>query len=162
MERRKTLARIVCVVIAATLVAIFAGGQRTSAASTETVTVEIPPTCCGTPGTQSSPQLAFSEDITTQGVLIVEYLVSLAHCSSIRLHVSVDGVEVSTTEFLGYLGDPLGRPMTTGPIDLGPVSSGTHTVTLLPEGTLGGCNGGTSTGSKTTTDALKTEGRQKG
>jgi hypothetical protein len=135
------------IAVLAILLAAGPAGPNTVYAVPETTTVPIPVICCGTPGTQSSPQLAFSTNVATQGPLLIEYLVTRSgtheHCSSIRLHISVDGEETFTTGFLGYVGDPLGRPMTTGPVDLAAVPQGVHTITLLPEGTLGGCNEGT-------------------
>ncbi|MDP2903564.1 MAG: hypothetical protein Q8N96_10730, partial [Methylovulum sp.] len=42
----------------------------------------------------------------------------------------------------GWNGDPSARPLDTGPINLGPVSPGLHTVALEAEGEEGGCNAG--------------------
>lgn len=85
----------------------------------------------------------FSTAVVTGGLLQIEYLVPQAHCSSIRLHVFVDGNFVQTTGFLGWYGalppfDAL--PLTTGLLDLGHVSTGEHTIRLQAEGQLAGCN----------------------
>jgi len=95
--------------------------------------------CCGTPGTQRSPQLDFRVALTTTSVLGMRYDVSSLHCSDIKLHLLVDNQEVYVTGFMG----PLSGVMTTGFLDLGPVSSGNHSLTLSPEGRIGGCNTGT-------------------
>lgn len=56
-------------------------------------------------------------------------------CSSIRLNIFVDGNLKETT---GFLGPGAG----TGLLDLGPVTAGTHAISLQAEGQLGGCNFG--------------------
>jgi len=94
--------------------------------------------CCGTPGTQRSSQLDFRINLTTHGVLRMQYNVPAIHCSDIRLHILVDDQEVRVTEFIG----PVSGTMTTGSLDLGPVASGAHSLTLSPEGRIGGCNTG--------------------
>lgn len=94
--------------------------------------------CCGTPGTQRSSQLDFRVNLTTHGVLRMQYNVPAIHCSDIRLHILVDDQEVRVTEFIG----PVSGTMTTGSLDLGPVASGAHSLTLSPEGRIGGCNTG--------------------
>lgn len=94
--------------------------------------------CCGTPGTQRSPQLDFRVELTTTSVLRIKYDVPAIHCSDIRLHILVDERDVHVTEFIG----PISGIMTTGTLDLGPVVSGKHSLTLSPEGRVGGCNTG--------------------
>ena len=112
-----------------------AGGNST-ATITHTYSIDQ---CCGTPGTQQSSQLDFRVVLTTTEVLRMQYFVSPLHCSDVRLHILVDDQEVFLTEFMG----PLGGVMTTGVLDLGPISSGNHSLTLAPEGKTGGCNTGT-------------------
>ncbi|MCX7096219.1 MAG: hypothetical protein NTY50_22620 [Methylobacter sp.] len=84
----------------------------------------------------------FTFDVTTDTTLKIQYTVPETHCSSIRLNISVDGGLPITTDFLGWNGDEDVRPLDTGVIDLGPVSAGTHQVSLQAEGTEGGCNVG--------------------
>jgi hypothetical protein len=57
-------------------------------------------------------------------------------CSNVAIHFLVDGAEVAVTGFVGAGGS-------TGFFNLGPVSSGSHTVGLQAEGQVGGCNAGT-------------------
>ena len=84
----------------------------------------------------------FTFDITTEDMLKIQYTVAETHCSSIKLNISVDGGSPISTGFLGWNGDQDARPLDTGLIDLGPVSAGTHQVSLQAEGTEGGCNAG--------------------
>lgn len=88
----------------------------------------------GTSGTQRSSQLDHQETLQTTGTLKMEFELSRGACSKVRLHIFIDGKPVRQTEFIDD---------TTGLLDLGPVSSGRHTLTLSPEGQLGGCNSGT-------------------
>lgn len=96
----------------------------------------------GTPGTQRSPQLDFHIQVETTGVLQLQYYVRSTHCSSIRLYILVDGSEVLVTEWLGWPGHTEYGPLDTGLLDLGPVTPGSHTLTLSPEGRVSGCNTG--------------------
>ena len=60
-------------------------------------------------------------------------------CSDIVLHILWDGVEIYSTDRIG----PVSGRLTTGSVDLGPlISRGAHTLTLSPEGVVGGCNTG--------------------
>lgn len=104
--------------------------------------IQIPTRCCGTPNAQRSSQIDFSINISTSRVLTLQYFVGSLHCSSIRLHIMLDGIEVALTDWLGYSGDPNRHPMSSERIDLSPIS-GKHVVTLSPEGKVGGCNIGT-------------------
>ena len=88
----------------------------------------------GTPGAQRSPQLDHQETFETTGALKMEFELSRGACSKARFHIFIDGALVKQTEFTDG---------TTGVLDLGPLSSGRHTLTLSPEGQVGGCNSGT-------------------
>jgi hypothetical protein len=92
--------------------------------------------CCGIQGTQMSPQIDYNLDIETLGVLQVEFTALNRLCSDMRLHILLDGVEWETSNYFGM------DSKTTGVLDLGPVSSGKHTLKFQPEGRLGGCNTG--------------------
>lgn len=86
----------------------------------------------------SSGQLCnntFSQSISTTSTLQVQYTASTGHCSNVRAHILVDGVEKAVTSFL-----PPGQ--SSGFFNVGPVSAGSHTVALQGEGTVGGCNVG--------------------
>ena len=98
--------------------------------------------CCGDPGTQSSEVLDFTVPIETDGVLRIAYSAAtdVLACSDIVLHILWDGVEIYSTERIG----PVSGKYTTGSLDLSPlISRGAHTLTLSPEGVVGGCNSGT-------------------
>lgn len=73
--------------------------------------------------------------VTTGGVLRARFTAAPTHCSSIRVHLLVDGAEKTVTEFL-----PAGQG--TAMIDLGPVTAGYHVLGVRAEGTVGGCNSG--------------------
>ena len=85
-------------------------------------------------GTQLS-NTVFPINIVTTGVLLVEYTASPGHCSDVRMHFLVDGVEQALSGFLG-------AGASTGFLNVGPVSAGAHTVTLQAEGRVSGCNSG--------------------
>jgi hypothetical protein len=74
--------------------------------------------------------------ITTTGLLQAQFVGGPALCSNVRIHFLVDGTEVAVTPFVG-------ASASTGFFNLGPVSSGSHTVGLQAEGQVGGCNAGT-------------------
>jgi hypothetical protein len=73
--------------------------------------------------------------VPTEGALQVAFVASPDHCSDIIAHLLVDGVERSRSA-------PLAPGASTGVLDLGPVSPGTHQVGVQAEGILGGCNTG--------------------
>lgn len=77
----------------------------------------------------------FTVQVQTDGVLKVEYIASAGHCSSVIMHFQVDGVQMAVS-------GALKAGQSTGTIDLGPVSPGTHSVGLQAEGVRGGCNRG--------------------
>jgi hypothetical protein len=82
-------------------------------------------------------------EIEADELLQVQYTVPPEHCSSVRLHIFVDGALKVTTGFLGWIGAPPpfdALPLDTGLIDLGPVSSGKHLLSVQAEGQEGGCN----------------------
>lgn len=99
---------------------------------------------CNTTGQLCEP--LFSVNVETQSELLVKYTVT-GHCSSVRVHVFLDGNPVTTSEFLGWVLSPPPPPFDELPlmtpiIDLGPVSPGTHQVSLQGEGQVSGCNSG--------------------
>lgn len=98
---------------------------------------------CG-PATQQEcePPADFTFNITESTDLIFDYTVASTHCSSVRLHVSIDGQPVLSSDFLGWPGDPNDRPLQITQVSLGPVTPGAHTINLLAEGQRGGCNAG--------------------
>jgi hypothetical protein len=77
----------------------------------------------------------FSQSVTTTSHLQVEYIAAPTHCSNIRAHILVDGVQKAVTAFLT-------PGQASGFFDVGPVSAGSHAVALQGEGIIGGCNVG--------------------
>ncbi|NEO15287.1 MULTISPECIES: hypothetical protein [unclassified Moorena] len=87
----------------------------------------------------------FAIDVTTRGVLKVKYVVPPTHCSPIKIHFYLDGDRVRSTGTLGWKGASgqfSSLPLTSDQIDLGPVSSGNHSISLEAEGEAAGCNRG--------------------
>jgi hypothetical protein len=96
---------------------------------------------CASTGQLCEPP--FKLEVETDGLIQVRYLVPQDHCSSIRLHIFVDGVLKATTGFLGWVDAPPpfdALPFDTGLIDLGFVSPGKHLLAVQAEGQEGGCN----------------------
>ena len=86
----------------------------------------------------------FSETVETGSVLQARYIV-LDHCSSLKVHIFVDGVLEVTTGFLGWAGAPApfnALPLDSSLLDLGPVSPGAHLISVQAEGQVSGCNVG--------------------
>ena len=98
--------------------------------------------CCGTTGTQASSQLDYSVPIDTIDLLQLRFETA-GGCSDVRLHIFLDGSEIYTSNFLG----PISGDTSTAWLNLGPVSPGSHTLILQPEGRStgqpGDCNTGT-------------------
>ena len=87
----------------------------------------------------------FSVSVETGSILQVQYFVRATHCSSVRVHLFVDGIFKATTGFLGWPSAPSPfdvLPLDTGLLDLGPVPPGSHLVSVQGEGQVGGCNAG--------------------
>jgi len=113
----------------------------------DTVVTEFPIIItCTTPPTQQLCEPLFSANVETKSELSVQYAVT-GHCSSIRVHVFLDGNFVTTSEFFGWVNTipppPFDNlPLMTPIIDLGPVTPGIHQVSLQGEGQVSGCNSG--------------------
>jgi hypothetical protein len=116
----------------------FAIGAAASAIVCAQTTTSYPvsATCSG--GGQLCNNVA-SVPITTTGLLQVQFVGGGGLCSNIRIHLIVDGTEVAVTGFVGAGGS-------TGIVNLGPVSSGSHVLGLQAEGQVGGCNVGVLAG----------------
>ena len=116
-----------------------------SAAAQQQVTTTYGPfVLTSTSGTQLS-NVVYTINVVTTGVLLVEYTAAATHCSDVRMHFLIDGVERALSGFLT-------PGASSGSFDVGPVTPGAHTVALQAEGRVGGCNtgqlsgwGGTST-----------------
>jgi len=115
-----------------------ANGQETF----ETVIPDFVVTCTSTDQLCDPP---FSVSGEIGSVLQVQYFVLSTHCSSLRVHLFVDGTLKVTTGFLGWPGAPFPfaeLPLDTGLVDLGPVSPGAHLISVQAEGQVSGCNVG--------------------
>jgi hypothetical protein len=77
----------------------------------------------------------YSIVVDTSGVLEVGYLAPRSHCSSLRMHFLLDGVQKAVS-------DEVAPGHATGYVNLGPVEPGQHLVALQAEGIEGGCNVG--------------------
>lgn len=115
-----------------------------AAAQQQVTTTYGPFVLSSTSGTQLS-NVVHTINVATTGVLLVEYTAAATHCSDVRMHFLIDGVERALSGFLS-------PGASSGFFDVGPVAPGAHTVTLQAEGRVGGCNtgqlagwGGTST-----------------
>jgi hypothetical protein len=106
-------------------------GLSATANSQETFETVIPDfvvTCTSTDQLCDPP---FSVSGEIGSVLQVQYFVLSTHCSSLRVHLFVDGTLKVTTGFLGWPGAPspfAELPLDTGLVDLGPVSPGAHVI----------------------------------
>ena len=88
---------------------------------------------CTGAGQVCSP--SFSTSVATTGLLQLSYTASPGHCSDVRVRFFVDGVERAVSTFLT-------AGQSSGVFDVGPVTPGTHTISLQGEGRVGGCNAG--------------------
>jgi hypothetical protein len=98
---------------------------------------------CTSSGQLCSP--LFSSTVETQSELKVKFTAHPGHCSSIDVNIFLDGNPMGTTGFLGWPAAPFpfdALPLMSGIIDLGPVSPGTHQISLQGKGQVGGCNSG--------------------
>lgn len=115
-----------------TLVLAMAGGGASSAwAATASFPLSVSDCQTATQFCEITPTVA----VQTVSQLLVEFVASPGHCSPVIAHIQVDGVE----QFVSGALDP---GETTGVQDLGPVSPGLHTIGVLIEGVVGGCNQG--------------------
>jgi len=95
--------------------------------------------CCNSSGQRSSA-IDYSVTVNTLGTLKLEFTPDMpSSCSDIYLHILWDGEEIRQTGQLG----PISGIASTGLLNLSSsISGGKHTLTISPEGILGGCNGG--------------------
>ncbi len=119
--------------VAASLAAVL-GVTYWATSGTPTTIESIVEKHGGNPVTQRSSQIDHQLDFETTGALKMEFEFNRGSCSKAKLHIFIDGKLVKQTEFFDD---------TTGVLDLGPVPSGRHTLTLSPEGLEDGCNVGT-------------------
>jgi len=75
--------------------------------------------------------------VTTTNLLQVQFVSSAPlACSDVRIHLFVDGTEITVTGFVAPAGS-------SGFFNLGPVTAGSHVLGFQAEGQVGGCNVGT-------------------
>jgi hypothetical protein len=127
----RSLLRSVFPTVAALLVALAAS----SPASGQLATTSFGPFSVSCTPVGELCDNTFSQPISTNTTLRVQYVASAGHCSNVAAHILVDGVERAVTAFLT-------PGQASGFFDVGPVSPGTHTVALRGEGQVGGCNVG--------------------
>ena len=104
-----------------------------------------------TSGTQLSNAL-YTTNVTTTGTLQVRYNASAGHCSDVRAHILVDGVERGLTAFLT-------AGQSSALVAVGPVTPGAHVVALQGEGRVSGCNAGSLVGWGGTMDVATSVGQ---
>jgi hypothetical protein len=102
------------------------------------ITTYGPFSVTSTSGTQLSNTL-YTTNVTTAGTLQVRYNAAPGHCSDVRAHILVDGVERGLTAFLA-------AGQSSALVDVGPVTPGAHVVALQGEGRVSGCNAGVLVG----------------
>ena len=129
---------------AALLVAVgLLGGSP--AAQGQTIETTIPDFVVTCSGSSQLCDPSLLVPVETGSVLQVQYSVRSTHCSSLRVHLFVDGALQATSEFLGWPDAPApfsDLALDTGLVDLGPVPTGAHVVGVQAEGQVGGCNVG--------------------
>ena len=64
----------------------------------------------------------------------------ICHCSDVRLHVYIDRNEVYVTDWLGYQDRDPALNLLTDKITISKVSPSDHSIGLIPEGRISGCN----------------------
>jgi len=98
-------------------------------------------------GTQLSGPVYTISNVSTTATLQVRYNAAATHCSDVRAHILVDGVERGLTAFLG-------PGQSSAMVDVGPVAAGAHVVAVQGEGRVGGCNTGVLVGWGGTVDVV--------
>ena len=128
--------RAIVVGIAATLaVTALLSGSASAEPAPSTETYDVLVTCQAPLGPTCNPP--YQVMVETGGVLEAEFTAGARHCTSITVTFIVDGVPM-------YTSDQLGPSESTGVIDLGPTSIGSHTLGVQATiGTEGRCAGPT-------------------
>jgi len=127
------------------LLLVPVGVQNVFAGPVPSNDVEVFPIAISCTSTGQLCEPPFTANIITESPqLQIQYFI-ISHCSSVRIHMFLDGNPVHTTGFLGWFGAP--PPFDTLPlnseiIDLGIVTPGMHTIDLQAEGQISGCNEG--------------------
>jgi hypothetical protein len=115
-----------------------------AAAQSEIIIRDFSVICATTGGQFCEPPFSVAVVTTAQRPdITVQYDVPLSHCSSVRLHLFVDGALVRSTGYLGWGGaqPPFDKlPLGTGVMRLRAVKPGLHVVSINAEGQVSGCN----------------------
>jgi hypothetical protein len=116
------------------LVAVIAGLMASGPASAVT-TRAVSGTCSGGGQLCNNKATFIINVLGAGGVGEGQFVPGPLTCSSLRIHIIVDGTEVGVTSFAG--------PGTVTPfVNLGFISPGKHVVGVQAEGQVGGCNVG--------------------
>lgn len=93
---------------------------------------------------QMSPNMAFVTSVKPdkENTVILKFKTSGKQCSPYRLHILIDDVEKTVTDWFGYTPNGPPSPMETQVVVLENVSHGSHELKLQPEGRQEGCNQG--------------------
>ncbi|MEY4747005.1 MAG: Xanthomonas phage, partial [Candidatus Parcubacteria bacterium] len=89
---------------------------------------------CTSSGQLCSPK--YAKTVQTSSALKINFTTGAGHCSAGYVHAYVDGAYRLKSGLLN------GPNVSTGLLDLGPVSNGSHQIELQWEGVVGGCNAG--------------------
>lgn len=116
-----------------TLQIIAAAAAPVGAAATETTTsINVGVVPCEGEIPLCNPARHFT--VTTDGTLRAEVAADAGNCVAVTVVLSVDGA-------VGFRSEPVAPSASTGAVDLGPVSPGTHTLSVEAEVPIGiGCD----------------------
>ena len=125
-------------------IAVGSLSMPSSASAQTTLTKNIDVNCTSS-GQLCEPAYSTQFQTSSASVIKVNYKVGPLHCSSSKIHFFIDDVEKYVSDWLGWTNAPAPNntlPLSTGLVDLGSVSSGTHTLSIKAEGKVAGCNTG--------------------
>ena len=73
------------------------------------------------------------------GTIKFQYFVPQDHCGDVKVHVTLDGREVSQTRWMGNYQNNANIPLNSGIIQLNVEPDTNHSIAFYPEGRSGGC-----------------------
>jgi hypothetical protein len=95
---------------------------------------------------QGQMQKVLSESLEinadSSGMVQFKFVSSKHQCSDLRIHLSIDDLDLGPTEWIGYPGRNPPLILDTDITTITKLSPGKHILTLQPEGRPGGCNQG--------------------
>jgi hypothetical protein len=122
-------------IFTALLALVITGSRDESRAQDHIVSKTVGPFTVDSDGMGQLSSEVFEIPVRTTSVLEAEYTASPGHCSPVKMHFLVDGIEEAVSGAL--------QPgESSGFFDLGPVPPGAYTVELQAEGIEEGCNTG--------------------